>query len=197
MLICCSGHRCLVACRLVLEGKGRTLEVRGQAGQPTRLLDTIARHERSEASTGANKLDARHRDDPEFPLQEVQPRQNGSADSQRLKPWADHGHAAQTAASQAAMKRTAEQVLYRERTTGFEPATLTLARKNVKRTVRRVRPVPRRGLLPADSSAQPVQSAHSVYRSTIALAQRRLSVCSNLGHHIGVQNKSCGHPRGS
>ena len=45
------------------------------------------------------------------------------------KPWADHGHSHKTAVLQETMKRTAEQVLYRERTTGFEPATLTLAKK--------------------------------------------------------------------
>ena len=44
------------------------------------------------------------------------------------KPWADHGHEHPTAALHATFERTAEQVLYRERTTGFEPATLTLAR---------------------------------------------------------------------
>ena len=44
------------------------------------------------------------------------------------KPWADHGHSFKTAVLQATTKRIAEQVLYRERTTGFEPATLTLAR---------------------------------------------------------------------
>ena len=44
------------------------------------------------------------------------------------KSWADHGHSFKTAVLQATTKGTAEQVLYRERTTGFEPATLTLAR---------------------------------------------------------------------
>ena len=57
------------------------------------------------------------------------------------KPWADHGHSHTAAVLQATMKRTAEQVIYRERTTGFEPATLTLAKKNVKRTLRVVRRV--------------------------------------------------------
>jgi hypothetical protein len=41
----------------------------------------------------------------------------------------DHGHRHRTTTRQASLKRTAEQVLYRERTTGFEPATLTLAKK--------------------------------------------------------------------
>jgi hypothetical protein len=45
------------------------------------------------------------------------------------KPWADHGHEHHTAAPHATIERTAEQVLYKERTTGFEPATLTLAKK--------------------------------------------------------------------
>jgi hypothetical protein len=45
------------------------------------------------------------------------------------KPWADHGRKHHTAALHATIERTAEQVLYRERTTGFEPATLTLAKK--------------------------------------------------------------------
>jgi hypothetical protein len=46
------------------------------------------------------------------------------------KPWADHGHEHHTAAPHATIERTVEQVLYKERTTGFEPATLTLAKKN-------------------------------------------------------------------
>ena len=56
-----------------------------------------------------------------------------------------------------------------EWTTGFEPATLTLARLwfPSAETV----PVPWPGPLSADSSAQPAQSAHSVYRSTIARRQ--------------------------
>ena len=47
------------------------------------------------------------------------------------KPWADHSHEHHTAALHVTTEGTAEQVLYRERTTerttGFEPATLTLA----------------------------------------------------------------------
>ena len=63
-----------------------------------------------------------------------------------------------------------DQVLYRERTTGFEPATLTLATRREPS----VEPaaVPCHGLLSACSSAQPV---HSVYRST---HDRRLSIGS-------------------
>lgn len=38
----CAGYGCLAACRLVLEGSGRTLTVRGQNGQPARLLAMIA-----------------------------------------------------------------------------------------------------------------------------------------------------------
>ena len=45
------------------------------------------------------------------------------------KPWADHGHGQQTASPHAAVKRSADQVFYCERTTGFEPATLTLAKE--------------------------------------------------------------------
>ena len=44
----CSGYGCLAACRLVIEGGGRTLVIRGQTGQPARLLDMIAQHERIE-----------------------------------------------------------------------------------------------------------------------------------------------------
>jgi hypothetical protein len=44
------------------------------------------------------------------------------------KPWADHGHSHTTTPLQAAVKMGADQGSYRERTTGFEPATLTLAR---------------------------------------------------------------------
>ena len=40
------------------------------------------------------------------------------------------------------MSMPPDQAICTERTTGFEPATLTLAEKNVKRTLRRVRPVP-------------------------------------------------------
>jgi hypothetical protein len=38
----CSGYSSLVASRLVIEGGGRTLAIRGQTGQPARLLDMIA-----------------------------------------------------------------------------------------------------------------------------------------------------------
>lgn len=44
----CSGYGCLAACRLVIEGGGRTLVIRRQTGQPARLLNMIARHERIE-----------------------------------------------------------------------------------------------------------------------------------------------------
>ena len=57
--------------------------------------------------------------------------------STRRRPWANHGHGHRTTTRQTSLKRTADQDFYRERTTGFEPATLTLA-KNVKGTVRRV-----------------------------------------------------------
>ena len=57
------------------------------------------------------------------------------------KPCADHGHEHNMPALHATIEGTAEQVLYMERTTGFEPVTLTLA-KNVKRSVRLVRLVP-------------------------------------------------------
>ncbi len=38
----CAGYGCLAECRLVLEGSGRTLTIRGQTGQPARLLAMIA-----------------------------------------------------------------------------------------------------------------------------------------------------------
>ena len=57
-----------------------------------------------------------------------------------------------------------------ERTTGFEPATLTFAR--LWFTSADSVPVPCRGLLSAGSSVQPVHCAYSVYRSTIARRQR-------------------------
>jgi hypothetical protein len=47
------------------------------------------------------------------------------------KPWADHGHSHTTTPLQTAVKTTADQNVYRERTTGFEPATLTLAKKRL------------------------------------------------------------------
>jgi len=37
----CGGYRCLVACRLAIGGRGGTLVIRGQTGQPARLLDLI------------------------------------------------------------------------------------------------------------------------------------------------------------
>ena len=55
----------------------------------------------------------------------IQSSPNGTATTG--KPWAGHGHSHKTAVLQATTIGTAEQVLYRERTTGFEPATLTLA----------------------------------------------------------------------
>ena len=38
----CDGYGCLVASRLILEASGRTLTLRGQTGQPGRLLAMIA-----------------------------------------------------------------------------------------------------------------------------------------------------------
>lgn len=38
----CGGYGCLVTCRLVLEGSGRTLTLRGQTGQPARFLAMMA-----------------------------------------------------------------------------------------------------------------------------------------------------------
>jgi uncharacterized protein (DUF433 family) len=49
------------------------------------------------------------------------------------KPWANHAHSRRTTVLQAPIKRTADQVLYRERTTGFAPATLTLAKREENR----------------------------------------------------------------
>ena len=43
----CSGYRCLVAARLVIEQGGRSLIVRGATGQPARLLDLIAKLQRT------------------------------------------------------------------------------------------------------------------------------------------------------
>ncbi len=45
------------------------------------------------------------------------------------KPWADHGHSHKKEVHHAVVKRTADQDFQMERTTGFEPATLTLAKR--------------------------------------------------------------------
>jgi hypothetical protein len=45
------------------------------------------------------------------------------------KPWAGHGHSHKAAVRRSVVKRTADQDFQVERTTGFEPATLTLAKK--------------------------------------------------------------------
>ena len=42
----CSGYRALVASRRIIEGEGRSLTIRGQTGQPARLLDLIVELER-------------------------------------------------------------------------------------------------------------------------------------------------------
>ena len=65
---------------------------------------------------------------------------------------------------------------------------------NVKRTVRRVRPVPWRGVLSACSSVWPVQSAHSVYRSTIARKRNRL-LAQWVHGYDGVMDRITVNPR--
>lgn len=46
----CSGYGCLVAARLVVEQGGRAFTIRGQTGQPARLLGLIAALERVDAA---------------------------------------------------------------------------------------------------------------------------------------------------
>ena len=47
----CSGYGSLVASRLVVEREGRALTIRGQTGQPARLLDLIAALEKTDTAT--------------------------------------------------------------------------------------------------------------------------------------------------
>ncbi len=46
----CCGYGSLVASRLVIEGQGRTLTMRGQAGQPARFFRMIAPFEGTDSS---------------------------------------------------------------------------------------------------------------------------------------------------
>lgn len=51
----CSGYGCLVAARVLLEGGGRTLTIRGHTGQPKRLIDLIAAFDDARRAGGAQQ----------------------------------------------------------------------------------------------------------------------------------------------
>ncbi len=74
------------------------------------------------------------------------------------KPWADHGHSHKTAWLSRSGKASPDQVSYRERTTGFEPATLTLAKKETH-LLRQDRCTPLSSPSPVSSSAHSAESA--------------------------------------